>query len=347
VLVYLVSDKQRTSYDISVKGVSVVNLWQTNGALTRVSRKLSYIINIMRFKRLLNKGDIVFTYGYETFLMWCLTHYKNEVKVFCEITEHPYVINTRGNNKRNLKIQDHLLSRLEGLFVITEELRNYFIKEGLPAEKIHIINMFVDIDRFLNCKAENSVKYIAYCGTVSFYKDGVDTLIKAFSLFAESYPDYKLYIIGGFENASLEEQSYALVDSLGISEKVLFTGRVSPDKMPELLCNAVILSLARPDNIQSQNGFPTKLGEYLATGNPVVVSSVGEIPRFIKHFENGFLCEPGSANSVAEQFLWIASHLDDAYSIGAKGKELCFNEFSSAVQSQKALKIMTSNNNHL
>ena len=50
-----------------------------------------------------------------------------------------------------------------------------------------------------------------------------------------------------------------------------FTGRTSPEVMPQILTDASILALARPNNVQSQNGFPTKLGEYLATGNPVAI----------------------------------------------------------------------------
>ena len=49
-----------------------------------------------------------------------------------------------------------------------------------------------------------------------------------------------------------------------------------------------MLVLARPDNIQAKGGFPTKLGEYLATGNPVVVTKVGEIPNYLIDGVNAF-----------------------------------------------------------
>lgn len=341
VLVYLVCDKQRSFYDISIKGVSVVNLWQTDRWLAKRNRKLSYIINILRLKSILKDGDIVFTYGYETFLMMFLTHINKNIRVFSEITEHPYVIYTRGKNKRNVKLQNHLLRKLDGLFVITEQLRTYFLSVGIPDNRIHIINMFVDVDRFMGMKSEMAEKYIGYCGTVSFYKDGVDTLIKAFANFVKGAPNYKLYIIGGFESPSIETQTHEIIKQLSIQDKVIFTGRVSPDSMPKLLINASILALTRPNNIQSQNGFPTKLGEYLATGNPVVVSRVGEIPQFIIHQKNGFLCEPDNVDSVVEQLSWIVSHNDEAKHIGACGKELCYNEFSSTVQTKNALKTMT------
>ena len=54
--------------------------------------------------------------------------------------------------------------------------------------------MFVDSSRFEIIK-EQTEPYIAYCGTISREKDGVDILLKAFSVFRQSASDYKLYRI--------------------------------------------------------------------------------------------------------------------------------------------------------
>ena len=110
--------------------------------------------------------------------------------------------------------------------------------------------------------------------------------------------------------------------------------------IPQLLFNASILALARPDNLQAKNGFPTKLGEYLATGNPVVVTKVGEIPNFIKHMINGLLAEPDNPVDFAEKLCWIVENPIMAQNIGAKGKELISNAFNSLAQSKKALQFI-------
>ena len=68
--------------------------------------------------------------------------------------------------------------------------------------------------------------------------------------------------------------------------------------MPKYLCNAKLLALARPDSIQAQGGFPTKLGEYLATGRPVVVTKVGEIPDYLEDGVNAFLSDINSGYSL-------------------------------------------------
>ena len=130
-----------------------------------------------------------------------------------------------------------------------------------------------------------------------------------------------------------------MATQLGVTDRVVFTGAVSPSDMPQLLYNAAILALARPNNLQAQNGFPTKLGEYLATGNPVVVTRVGEIPLFIKDMENGFLADP-NPKSIEEKLSWVANNYEKALRIGRRGRELAFSEFSYAKQSEIALNII-------
>lgn len=70
-------------------------------------------------------------------------------------------------------------------------------------------------------------------------------------------------------------------------------GDVHRDKVPELLCRSKILALARPDNLQSEGGFPTKLGEYLSTGNLVIITDVGDIPFYLKDGESALIAKAG------------------------------------------------------
>ena len=129
--------------------------------------------------------------------------------------------------------------------------------------------MFVDTNRFNGLQKNTDEKYIAYCGAVSYDKDGANILIESFAKFYPRHKDYRLYIIGKSVEPLVSDQLKDLAHELGVEKNVVFTGTVDPKEMPQLLYNARILALSRPDNLQTQNGFPTKLGEYLATGNPV------------------------------------------------------------------------------
>lgn len=339
VLCYIITDKNRTEPDISIPGVRVVNLWENDGVIARKFKIISFIKNLLRFPGMVKKGDCLFVYGGYDYQLQLAKWIGKKAKVFCEITEHPQVFeSSASDHKKNLQ-KIKRMGVLDGLFVISNSLKEYYIKEGLPENKVNVINMFVDTTRFEGLCKTTDEKYIAYCGAVSYDKDGANILIESFAKFYPQHRDYKLYIIGKSVEPSVIDQLKDLARELGVENNVVFTGVVEPQEMPQLLYNARILALARPDNLQAQNGFPTKLGEYLATGNPVVVTRVGEIPLFIKDMQNGFLADPNS-ESFSEKLSWVADNYEEALSIGGKGRELAFSEFSYAKQSEIANNIM-------
>lgn len=257
-------------------------------------------------------------------------------RVFAEITEFPFCGHKMSLLDRFLSsLSEFGVKHFNTLFVISQSLKDYYSRIGV--QNICVINMFVDVSRFDGLTRNPTEKYIGYCGTISIFKDGVDNLISAFSLFAKSHPEYKLYLFGDFENNNVKDTLVKLVSALGVSDRVVFTGFVDSEEMPQKLLDAEILALARPDNKQSQYGFPTKLGEYLATGNPIVITSVGEIPLFLKDGNNAFLVKPNDYKDFSDKLDWVATHLEQARAIALKGKDLTKSEFSSDVQTKKMI----------
>ena len=173
------------------------------------------------------------------------------------------------------------VAKVDKLFVISRNLKTYFSSIGVPSDKIEIINMTVDQSRFEGLQRNPKERYIAYCGKATNNKDGVNILIKSFSHISQVHPDVKLYIIGTPPNENDESGNMQLVGDLNLVDKVVFTGMVSHQDMPQMLKNAEVLVLARPSSKQADYGFPTKLGEYLLTENPVVITDVGNISDFL------------------------------------------------------------------
>ena len=225
------------------------------------------------------------------------------------------------------------------MLVQTYSLKDYYTKIGI--KNIEVINMFVDIERFKNLPIDRSEKFIAYCGTICKHKDGVDDLIKAFSLVYQKHKNYKLMLIGGFE-AIYNDEAYlrGLVEELGLTECVFFTGRVKPNEITGMLANASILALARPINKQTQYGFPTKLGEYLCTGNPIVITDVGEIDMYMKDHVNCVIAQPDNYKDFAEKLLWAVENYDEARKLGEAGRSLVDSDFSIPAQTNKAIDFM-------
>jgi glycosyltransferase involved in cell wall biosynthesis len=126
-----------------------------------------------------------------------------------------------------------------------------------------------------------------------------------------------------------------LIKTYNLENKVFWKGEFLRDQIPAILKNATLLSLPRPDSKQAQGGFPTKLGEYLATGNPVCATRVGEIPDYLTDNESVFFAEPGSVESFAEAMQRALKNSDEARRIGKNGREVAEKHFNKDIQSKK------------
>ena len=129
-----------------------------------------------------------------------------------------------------------------------------------------------------------------------------------------------------------------MVESLGLKDRIVFTGVVCSQEMPQLLKNAEVLLLARPDGLQAKYGFPTKLGEYLLTENPVVVTKVGDIPKFLKDGESALLAEERNASSFSSKVIWALEHPEESAIIGKEGLRVAIKEFNSKTETAKMVK---------
>lgn len=263
------------------------------------------------------------------------------VKIYHERTEHPYAYEFFKSDRETARYID-CCKRVTGLFVISESLKRSFVELGVAEDRIHVINMIVDTNRFQNVRKNADVeKYIAYCGTASNNKDGVDDLIRSFALTARDIEGIKLYIIGKTPSLSDEAQNLQLVESLGLRDRIVFMGKVPAERMPQLLKDARVLVLARPDSLQAQNGFPTKLGEYLLTENPVVITRTGDIPLFLEDGVSALLAEPRNCAQIAAKISWALKHPEESARIGKAGAKVALRDFNYRVESQKIHAVIT------
>lgn len=334
-IVYLYPDSNLSRLDENFKYLRVNYLWDKGVYRSKVLRGFFVLLNILRFYFILKKGDIVYTHGINRLTKVILR--KKGVKVYAEKTEY-LGLPSHGvlSLSRDKVIQ--VAKRLDGLFVISSKLKDTFIQHGVETHRIQIINMTVDASRFDALEKQNvDDPYIAYCGTLSNNKDGVDRLIQAFALVAQKIKYVKLYIIGNSPLTKEAESNLSLIDCLCIKDRVYFTGGVSAKEMPQILKNAEILALARPDSEQAQCGFPTKLGEYLLTANPVVLTAVGDIPKFLTDKKSALISDADDIEGFAERLIWGLEHKDESAIIGRNGAQIARLEFNNEVETQKLI----------
>lgn len=332
---FMLPNPNRDKCDIEIPGVTFRYWWDNQSVSNKYLRHLLSIYNAWKCRKGLNKGDSVLLLGMTNYLP--IFTFGNKFYVYYETTEHPLIGNlSKFVNKWKKWFELYFAKRCNHIFVISTHLKRYYIDNGIPSDKVSIVNMTVDISRFDNLQKDTTrEKYIAYCGTASNNKDGVNLLLMSFSQVVKSHPEYKLYIIGATPSVNDEAGNLKLLKELEIEDRVVFTGVVKADKMPQLLYDAEILALERPDSLQAQNGFPTKLGEYLLTGNPVVVTSVGDIPLFLEDGISAYIAPPDNPEAFAEKLIYAIENIDQSREIGEYGKNVALSFFNYKTEGDK------------
>jgi glycosyltransferase involved in cell wall biosynthesis len=255
------------------------------------------------------------------------------------MNEDPDSMDVHATNflqKKKLKEQKQLLQKrifkeIDYIFFITNNLKNKYSKvvNGFN-HNVYLLPMSVDMARFENLEKRSKEEYyIAYCGSSSFHKDGVDILIKAFDILAKRHSEIKLKIAAFWENDG--KKMKALIDNSD-SKRIEYLGELSKYEIPQFIHNASILVLPRPSSEQSNFGFPTKLGEYLATGNPVCCTKVGEIGNYLVDRFSVFFADPGSLNSLVSTIEYIILNPNIATEVGINGKLVAYEHFDKEKQ---------------
>lgn len=337
-LVYIMPDANGSYMEQEFSGITVNYLWSKCFLKNRFLRNLNMVFSYGKFFFSLKKGDVLLLLGCSEYLYFLVR--RKGIKVFHERTEHPAAYHI----SRFKFFREHYIEsciKADGVFPISKALSDFFESSGVSHDRIQIVNMVVDESRFTNVIKQKGVeKYIAYCGNGANRKDGVDLLLKSFAIISSKCPEYKLYIIGNAP--SNDSENYRLAEELGIINRVVFTGTVPAAEIPQLLTNAEILALERPNSIQNTYGFPTKLGEYLLTGNPVVITKVGDIPLFLTDKESALMSDCGDIDTFAANMLWAIQNPQKAKEIGEKGRIVAREKFNYLKESKKIIDFINS-----
>lgn len=131
---------------------------------------------------------------------------------------------------------------------------------------IHILH-FIDVghvDDIMNLPPPEG-KIIGFCGNPSI-ENGILELAEAFEMVLKEIPDAELRIIGQVESAVREK----LMSIIKNKDRLTLTGYIPHQEVKKQLQACAVLVNPRRSSEWALSGFPTKLGEYLASGRPVL-----------------------------------------------------------------------------
>src|SRR5205814_7213363 len=109
---------------------------------------------------------------------------------------------------------------------------------------------------------------------------------------------------------------------LGITDDVHFIGRC--DDVTCLLFASHVGALS-----SNAEGFANAILEYMAAGLPVVATDVGGMREAIVEGETGHIVASGDDEAMAARIIQVLSDNENASKMGARGKAIVSEKFSS------------------
>jgi glycosyltransferase involved in cell wall biosynthesis len=109
-------------------------------------------------------------------------------------------------------------------------------------------------------------------------------------------------------------------DRLGIPPADHVVTRARPDDVGRYLAAADFGICFYQPKFSEIAASPTKLGEYLGAGLPVVASAVGGLLDLIEHGRTGLLVEPGNPNALADALRRLLANRTGAAQIGERAR---------------------------
>jgi len=299
-----------------VRRISPINDLRALVALFRLMRKL--------------EPHIVHTHTSKAGILGRLAAWMARVPIVIH-TPHGHVFYGHfGRSLSRIFLQmEKLLGRItHHQIALTPEEGNDYLNLGVAKSKnISVIHSGVDLNCFKRSATESNPKrnelaippnslVVGYVGWLIPIK-GVTYLVNAMAEVVQRHPNSLLVLVGkGDEKGEEETKLSKQVENLGIADHVRFLGwRPDVDEIMGCFDIFVLPSL--------NEGMGRVLVEAMATGLPIVASSVGGIPDLVKDGENGLLVPPADAGALKRAISDLLSDKAKRKRMGETGKRMC------------------------
>ena len=205
---------------------------------------------------------------------------------------------------------------------------------GAHASKILLAPHGVDTARFrppasgwggtaLNDPGEAPLRLLAVGRLVE--KKGYPILLDALAQVRAAGHAVELDVIGGGPQA---RALGARTGALGLAGSVRFLGACTHQEVAAAYLRAdafVQASVVLADG--DRDGIPNSLLEAMATGLPVVATTVGGIPEVVIHGQSGLLAPPGDSAALAELLVMLATDRDLRQQLGRRARARVVERF--------------------
>jgi glycosyltransferase involved in cell wall biosynthesis len=229
------------------------------------------------------------------------------------------------------KIERWAMRWADQVVAVSKGYSDYLVKSGLQRKNIKVVQNAIDTARMNVSVTQRNAKreemgfseddfLIATSGRLSPEKAHVN-LIKAFDRIKSLFPKTQLLIIG---DGMLFDELKIIAASQATSSINFLGFRRDMDQIMSAIDLFVLPSLTE--------GLPNVVLEAFAARKTVVATSVGGVPEIVEDGVNGFLCEPGDIESLADAIIKALSQQELLAKMGFSGFNKVQQKFSVEIQ---------------
>jgi len=224
-------------------------------------------------------------------------------------------------------LETYVFRRANAITTICEGLKNEIVERGIPEQNVTVIPNAVDINHFsLSGPADAELKkrlgledniVLGFIGSFYAY-EGLMLLLEALISILEAKPEVRLLLVGGGPQEDLLKQR---VQDLGLSGKVIFSGRIPHDQVQKYYDQVDLFVYPRISMRLTELVTPLKPLEALAQGKLVIASDVGGHRELIRHGETGWLFKAGDPGALAGTVVSALDRRDEWSRFRSAGRE--------------------------
>ncbi len=170
---------------------------------------------------------------------------------------------------------------------------------------------------------DNGIVDFMYAGNMGKGQT-LDVIIRAVAELKDR-SDFLLHMVG---DGSKRDELEALAEKLGVSNKVIFYGNQSRERMIEFYKKADALLITLRGNNAVGNTMPGKLQMYMTTGKPILGAINGAANEVISESGCGKCTVAGDYKGLAKLMVDYIEHRDNYSKCGENGREYFKDNFT-------------------
>jgi len=261
-----------------------------------------------------------------------------EIKIY-EVSTNPGIL--RNIIMAFLHIlESDILKIVDTVSVASTRLKIECEKAGIEGNRIFDAHVGADIIRFhpdisgkeIKQKYNINKPLILYLGQLHGGQYA-EFFIKTASKIISHYKKDLVFMIVG--DGYLAEELKKIAHRLNFDGKLIFTGAVSHELVPEYIAAADVCVACFEENEVTLCKSPLKIAEYMASGKAIVASNVGEVSNMLG--PAGILTEPGNVDSLARGILRVVEDGNLKDNLGKLARKRAEEEYNWAVTAQNLL----------